>query len=150
MVDPQWIENLEFSLLSGLKYFPSVLEWAQISHHARDVHNKLACLKGPCFFVQIPVQLHCPNPSPKPFSQSRESVNLWPGTNLGLGTGKTDQGYKEEPWSAILCSCVCSAGVSTCLHHFVQKELPCEDFLSLVCLFSAQQNDLLHNFGIIP
>jgi hypothetical protein len=37
----------------------------------------------------------------------------------------------------IWCLCVHSAGASTCLHPFDQKKLPCQDFLSLVCLFSA-------------
>jgi hypothetical protein len=44
-----------------------------------------------------------------------------------------------EPLSVILCLCVCSAGVSTCLHTFDQKKLPCQDFLSLVCLFLAPE-----------
>jgi hypothetical protein len=67
----------------------------------------LACLKGPCFFFRIPVWLHClptacPNPSPKPFSQSGNTVNLWPGQIPGEGQVRLHQGYKEEPLSAIL------------------------------------------------
>jgi hypothetical protein len=101
----------------------------------------LHCLKGSCFFFWIFVQPHCPqncpqivcpNPSPKPFSQSRKIVNLWPGQIPGEGQVQLWQGYKEKPLLAILCSRVSSTGVSTCLHSFDQKELPCQDFLCLL------------------
>jgi hypothetical protein len=49
------------------------------------------------------------------------------------------QVYKEEPLSAILCLHVCLAGVSAYLHPLDQEKLPGQDFLSLVCLFSAPE-----------
>jgi hypothetical protein len=105
-------------------------------HHLRW----LACLKGPCFlYNSIDHQTACPNPSPKPFCQLEKTVNLWPGQIPGEGQVQLHQGYKKKTLPAILCSRVCSAGVSTGLHPFDQKKLPCQDFsLSLMSVFGTR------------
>jgi hypothetical protein len=64
-------------------------------------------------------------------------VKLLSGQISGERQGQLPQGYKEEPLSAILCLHVCLAGVSMCLNLLDQEKLPCQDFLSLVCLFLA-------------
>jgi hypothetical protein len=50
----------------------------------------------------------------------------------------------KEPLAAILCSRVSSAGVSTGLHPFDQKKLPCQDFLSHVSAFGTGAS-LIHS-----
>jgi hypothetical protein len=56
-------------------------------------------------------------------------------TNPGLGAATTMSGATVS-YFVLTCH---SAGVSTCLCHFDQKKLPCQGFLSLVCLFSAPE-----------
>jgi hypothetical protein len=106
----------------------------------------LALLKGFPFLLldsctapmsmKIAHQITCPNPSPKPFGQSRKIVNLWPGQIPGKGQVQLCQ---EKPLTTILCSHVHSADVNTCLHPFDQKKLPCQDFLCLPCVCFQQR-----------
>jgi hypothetical protein len=89
---------------------------------SRFLYNSIAC------------QTICPSPSPKPFSQLREIVILWPGQIPGKGQVQLRQGYKKEPLSAILCLCVCLAGVSTCLHPLIKRNCLVKIFC-LLCVF---------------
>jgi hypothetical protein len=94
--------------------------------------------------AKIALQITCPNPSPKPFSQSRKIVNLWPGQIPGKGKVQLYQGYKEKPLLTILCSHVCSAVVNTCLYPFDQGNC-------LVRIFSVSHMSIFGNRGsLIP
>jgi hypothetical protein len=132
------VRKMIFSKNQGICYPLTLLKNAS-GRHLRW----LACLKGPCFFFRIPLWLHClptacPNPSP---SLLANWGRLWTFDLDIPGEGQVQlcQGYKEEPLSAILCLSACLTGVSTCLHPLDQEKLPCQDFLSLVCLFSAPE-----------
>jgi hypothetical protein len=57
------------------------------------------------------------------------------------------QGYEKKPLSAILCSCVCSAGVNSCLYP---KKLPCQDFLCLLCVCFQHWRIFNSNKGKTP
>jgi hypothetical protein len=125
-------------------FYQSICYFLRLLKNSSGRHLRWhACLKCPSSsgFLSdfIACQTICLNPSPKSFSQSGKIVNLWPGRIPGEGQVQLRQGYKEELQSSILCLCVCLAVVSTWLHPFDQEKLPCEDFLSLVCLFSAPE-----------
>jgi hypothetical protein len=105
-------------------------------------------LKDSCFFFRILVQPHCPqkfpaklrapNPSPRSFSQSRKTVNLWPGQIPDKGQVQLRQGYKK-PLSTILCSRLISWSEYV-LAPFWSKEIALSRLsLSLLCLFLAQE-----------
>jgi hypothetical protein len=93
----------------------------------------------------LSTKLHTLTHPPKPFSQSRE---IWPGQIPGEGQVQLHQGYKEEPLLVIVCSCVHSAGVNTCLHPFDQKKLPCQDFLCLSCVCFRHQRVINSNTSL--
>jgi hypothetical protein len=91
-------------------------------------------------------QITCQNPSPKPFTQSREIVNLWPGQIPGKGQVQLCQGYKDYFVNYFVLTCPLSW--SECMLAFDQKKLVCQDFLCLswVC-FQHQRAFISNNLG---
>jgi hypothetical protein len=80
LIKPQNVRKMTFSI----KIYVTLSDYLKIPQVS--ILGDLHCLKDPCFFFQILVQATfpmkiacqtvCPNPSPKPFSQSREIVNI--------------------------------------------------------------------------
>jgi hypothetical protein len=141
----KWSHFYETSCKKNDFFYQSICYSLRLLKNSSGRHLRwFACLKGSCCFFWIPVQLHCleavcPSPSPKPFSQLREIVNLCPGQVPGEGQVQLCRGCKEEPLSAILCLCVCSAGVSTCLHPLDQEKIALSRFsVSCVSVFSTR------------
>jgi hypothetical protein len=68
-------------------FYQSICYPLRLLKNSSGRHLKwLACLKGPCFlYNSIACQTAGPNPSPKPFSQSGKTVNLWPWQIPGEG-----------------------------------------------------------------
>jgi hypothetical protein len=127
-------------MIFSIKVFVTLLD-LKIARVAilRDLHvYKVLASSSWFLYNSIARQTVCPNPSPKPFSQSGKTVNFWPGQILGEGQVQLHQKYKEEPLSAILCLCVCLAGVSTCLHHLDQEKIALSRFsVSCVSVFGT-------------
>jgi hypothetical protein len=77
-------------------FYKSICHFLDYLKFFRSILGDLHCLKGSYFFFRILVQLHClcPDPFPKPFSQSRKTVNLRPGQIPGEGQVQLHQGHK--------------------------------------------------------
>jgi hypothetical protein len=154
----RWTQRLSSirKTIFSVKVYATLLDYLKF---LRSPSQVLALFKGFLFLLpdsctaplptKIAHQTVCPNPSPKPFSQSRKTVQLWPGQTPGEGQVQLHKGYKERPLSAILCLCVCSAGVSTCLHPFDQKKSPCQDFLCLSCVCFQDYRVFNSNSGVV-
>jgi hypothetical protein len=150
-MDFNWVWRKEFKLKEGRNCTKNDLFYQSICHPLRllkipqiNILGDLHSLKGSFFFVWVLIQPHCLWKLPTklhalthPLSVLANWERLW---TSDLDKSQVRGRYncirdvrRSHSWTF----CVCSAGVNMCLHTFGQKKLPCQDFLSLMCLFLA-------------